>query len=260
MKKKQDIGIGTTFRSQHADGNPLWRVVKARGSGTWDCVVDETEFDWAGTRKVFGTEEISRSLASDAMWKDLQGRTEDFWTSVRPGQTLHYHDSFGRYVRGVVVDGKNREGRNALVMKPTALVGKWDRVMDLPHWSDAGFFREGGYHAKRIAEGGETFQPNPSSIWESSEFAHPRGEAAEIDPTKLPELDITPPPPTDEQVEAARLLAIVNEMQAALSSDFGSVKDFAEEYRRQIREVGRIFEESGFASGMDVEEDSRFRP
>jgi len=231
------VGIGTTFRSPYADGNPLWTVTKSRGNGTWDCVVAESEPDWAGVKKVFGTEEIVRALGMEQLWKDLSTAQADFWASRKPGEVLHYHDAFGRYVRGTVVEGIDRDGEPAMVLRPTALVGMWQDI-DLPRWNDAGFFHEGGYHVKKIASG-ETFQPNQSSIYESPDFVRPRGEAERIDPRSLPEIDLSHPEPTPAQAEAARLLAVLNDIRGALEVNH-RVTDFAAEYRRVLAEVQRI--------------------
>lgn len=255
MPSKHEIRIGTTFRSVHADSNPLWRVTKSRGAGTWDCIVDKSEPDWAGTRKVFGTEEIQRSLGMADFWESIQNGHRDFWKSRRPGETVHYHDSFGRYVRGVVVDGKDKDGRPARVMKPTALIGNWDG-WDLPRWSDAGFYRDGGYHVQKIREG-ETLQPSSGSMWESPDFSRPRGEAGSIDPTVLEPIDLAPPAPTPEQAEAARLLEVITAIRDVLKAPEGPrAEDFVAQYRRQIAEAGRIVAETDL--GDDVALDARF--
>lgn len=232
------VNIGTTFHYPYADGNPLWRVVKARGDGTWDCVVDQKEPDWAGTKKVFGSEEISRSISASAMWDRLADRHDDFWAGVKEGQTVHYHYGFGQYVRGVVVRGEHH-GKRGLVMRPVAVVGAW-REYDLPRWYDTGTYSE-GCHAVRMIAAGETMQPNSTSMLESADFVPPRGPTAGFDPTGVAPIDLTPPLPTPEQAETARLLGIVEAIRVAVSHKDGHpVTDFAEEYRSRIMEAARI--------------------
>lgn len=244
MANASDVKPGTKFRYHHADSNPLWRVKRSRGRGVWECEIDPSEPDYAGSVKVFGTEEIVQSLASAELWARLSSDNGDFWANRRIGETLHYHDSFGRFVRGEVVQGFDKEGRPAKVLKPSALVGDWHAV-DLPRWSDAGWFNEGGYHVKNIAAG-VTMQPHSGSIWESSDFRRPMGTASSIDPTALAPIDLSRPEPTERQAEAARLLEIVNSIRSAIASE-GAADDFAAKYRSQIADVVRIVAEAGLA-------------
>jgi len=238
MAVAKKIQTGTTFHSSFADGNPLWRVVKQRGEDTWDCVVDANEPDWAGTRKVFGGEEIRRCIAAEAMWNRFALRNADFWDSVKEGDTVHYHNAFGQFVRGEVVRDF-RDGKRTLAMRPTALVGAW-KDFDLPRWYDSGTYSEGCYNVRQIAEG-NTMQPNSSCMWESPDFSRPNGPAADIDPTVLEPIDLTPPEPTEAQAEAARLLGILESIRVAVSHKDGKqVTDFVEEYRERILEAARI--------------------
>lgn len=238
MSGNKAVTVGTKFHSAYADSSPLWRVVRERGGDTWDCVVDAENPDWAGTKKVFGGEEIRRSIAASAFWDSLADRSADFWGNLKEGQTVHYHNAFGQYIRGVAVRGESH-GRPAMVMRPTALVGAW-REYDLPRWSDAGFSSQ-GCHSVRMIASGETMQPNSGSMWESPEFSRPLGDAARIDPTALDPIDLSLPEPTPEQAEAARLLAIVEALRVAVSHKDGQrVADFSEEYRNRIMEAARI--------------------
>ncbi len=134
-------------------------------------------------------------------------------------------------------------------MKPTALVVEW-KDWDLPRWSDAGFYRNGGYHAQKIRDG-ETMQPNDGNMWESPYFSRPRGPAAEIDPTLMEPIDLAPPSPTPAQAEAAKLLEVINAIKEAVQFPEGvRIEDYAAEYRRQIAEAERIISE------MELDEDA----
>lgn len=235
------IATGTKFRSVYADSNALWRVVKSRGEGIWECRIDDSEPDWAGKMKLFSTEEIEQALRAALHYQGLVRGQTDFWASQELGTMLHYHDSFGRYVRGRVVDGLDNQGRRARVLKPFALVGAWG-VGDLPRWHDSGFASKGGYHVRKIAEG-ETFQPSPGSVWESPTFSGPMGPASRIDPTVLEPIDLSLPEPTPTQARAAKLLGVVNEVMDCLRiQDHASVTDYAETYSEMIVKAAEVLD------------------
>lgn len=251
MANSNNIRLGTTFRSPFADSRPLWRVVNKRSHDTFDCEVDRSEQDWAGHRKVFGAEEIVQAIRADKEFERQQRRRVDFWSERTPGETLHYHDGFGRFVRGVVVVGE-ADGRRTHVIKPTALVGDWER--DLPRWTDAGFLIEGGYWVRKIGEG-DTFQPHPSCIWESAEFAGAGGRAIS-DPTNLPANDLRVPQPTEDQAEAARLRDVMVRIKNVLGGDLQGIKNYPAEYRRRLDAVSKILSKTD----LECEEGPAFRP
>lgn len=206
----------TTFHSTYADSRPKWKVIKARGNDTWDCAVAEDSLDWAGTKKVFGGEEIRASIAHDKMWSNLVKAGDDWWASRKVGEVVHYHYGFGQWVRGVIVkDGKEMK------MRPSALVGAW-KNFDLPRFNRYGELVE-NYHAKKIAAG-ELMQPNDSNMFEGS-FTRRDG----IDPSTLPELSLEPTGEFDP--ELARLHKLHKEVVAALG-DYAY--DTAEEIRARI--------------------------
>src|SRR4051812_4406383 len=89
------VAIGQTFRYVHADSQPLWRVEKARGGNTWECVVTP-ESEWAGTRKVFGGEEILRSQQASAFWNEMHDTHDGWWAARKIGEIVHYHNGFGQ--------------------------------------------------------------------------------------------------------------------------------------------------------------------
>jgi hypothetical protein len=222
----------TTFHSIIADSNALWRVVAPRGANTWDCVVDAANPDYAGSKKVFGGEEIIRAVNQGKMWDELRTSNRDFWQSREIGEILHYEDFNNRWVRAVVVQGVDKDGKEAKVLLPTALVGKWAKF-DLPMWTDAGIYREGSYHVGKIAAG-ETFQPNESCIWE---YKQGTGQRISGDPRGMEEIDLSAPSPTDEQRAASILLKQIEAIRNTVSSSVAGVTDYPAYYQAQLQKV-----------------------
>lgn len=198
------IVVGKTeFRAIYADSNALWRVMKARGRGTYDCViVPEGEYsDYAGTPKVFGAEEIVRSIKL-ASFFDKSANDSDAWYNSLPlGAIIHYSNGFKEFVRCEVVMGKTVHTGDALVkcLKPIALVGEW-REWDLPRRLPTGEI-ERGYHAKNI-DAGETFRPHATSNYEHPKFSdRTRGP----DPRTLKPIALTLPELSKGDETKARL-------------------------------------------------------
>lgn len=126
-----------------------------------------------------------------AMAQIFRDRT-DWWEARAVGETVHYHNGFGQYVRGEIVE--TAEGK---VMKPTALVGPWAKS-DLPNRRIDGEVHY-PYHARKIMEG-ETMKPNATNMFENPDHTD-RG----VDPTKLDAIDLTVPEMNAEERELARL-------------------------------------------------------
>ena len=223
MRPPAPITPGMTFPYHLLDSNPLWRVVKHRGGDTWDCIVTDESLDYAGTHKVFGGEEIRRAKASEAMWNNLHNEHDSWWHARKIGETVHYSNGFGQFVRGRIIHEISEEfpdGRNVMVCE--ALVGKW-RAHELPHYDAAGQLQEGTY-ARYIREGGHTMQPNFSNMVEAVGVRD-----GEEDPLGMPAINLTSPTPTAEQAEAARLMAIRKEVLTALNlGDYDRDRPFSE--------------------------------
>lgn len=202
----------TKFRAIHADSNALWLVVGARGRDTYDCViVKEGEFsDYDGTRKVFGGEEIRRSIKMEQFWNKSFSDSDTWYNQLPLGAIVHYNNGFKNFVRCEVVRGTTVHTGDAIVtcLKPIALVGEW-REYDLPRRLPTGELVK-GYHAERI-EKGETFRPHTSSIYEGSTEPARFG----LDPRNLPALNLTVPEATTEEVEKLRLNTAIREIADA---------------------------------------------
>jgi hypothetical protein len=202
------VGVGTRFHSILMDGNPLWEVTRPRGKGVWEAKVVES-LDHLGTKKVFTTEGIRRSVGMERMFVASARDSNKFYAD-NLGKVIHYHNSFGQFVRCLVVMGTtvhNKEPHPCA--KPIALVGKWG-PNDLPKRLPNGEVRL-GYHAESIAKG-ECFEPHSSCIYE----AGGRSAQGHGDPAGMPEIDLSVPPITSEQEKQARLWKATEAARAAL--------------------------------------------
>lgn len=188
------VKIGTTFKSTFADGRADWKVVRARGRGTWDCEITSPDFE--GRQKVFSTEEIAAERRMDRMWADLSSDHDRWWADRLVGETLHYSNGFGQYVRGIVVANN---GKKELL--PTAMVGAW-KEHELPGRRADGEVRT-SYQATKIAEKA-SWQPSHTCMFE----AEPEKYATRGDPRTMEPIDLTVPPATPEQEVTIRLNAI----------------------------------------------------
>ncbi len=203
------VKTGTLFHYTHADSRPQWRVVKPRGAGTWECVVTEDDLDWAGTRKVFGSEEIARALSMDAFWERTARASQDFWASRRVGEIVHYHEGFGLFFRLRIVS--TPQGFKGV---PIAMVGKII-PNDRPRRGYTGAVI-GDRYAKRLAEA-EPMSPHESHMYESDSFSRKGLD----DPRTLEPIDFTPPEPSIPDCEAMLLDEVRSRLQAALQPQGG---------------------------------------
>ena len=213
------VTIGMTFPATYADSIPVWKVTKHRGGNSYDCVV--VSDDWTGTKKVFGGEEILAAKRSQEFYQEMADEHDTFWNNQTVGATVHYHNGFGSFVRGVIVveDGEKK-------MRPTALVGKW-AAYDLPRIDAAGNFQE-SYHARQIREG-TLMQPNYSNMVEAVGVRD-----GETDPRGQPEIDLAVPNRTPEQVEAHRLDMIHDQVLTFLQISDGDERPYSERVREAL--------------------------
>lgn len=152
--------------------------------------------------------EVKRMVAWDDSWHHAtHDVNEDFYGSLTVGQIVHYHDSFGRFVRCEVVSAPGWKsklgtpGVAGIALKPIALIGNW-AAYDLPQRMNNGEIRL-GYHAENIADG-ELMQPHAGNIFENPTFK--AGTAfADIDPRTMDPIDLTLPPPTAAEERLATL-------------------------------------------------------
>lgn len=175
--------------------------------------------------------EVRRMVEWEDSWKRASTEPNDvFYGSLVPGQIVHYHNSFGQFVRCEVVAADridsvrgNEPTLHGVALKPIALVGHVKRGKESP-WKnevggtdgwfehdlysrDAGGEVHFGYHARQVFEG-KLMQPHASNMYEYADFHDRLG----IDPTKMPPIDLTPPPMTAEQEEIAPLARAASEI------------------------------------------------
>ena len=194
--------VGTKFRSTYADGNPEWTVIRKSGPN-WLCRI-EADIDWQGQEKVFMPSEIQKSLAMSSMFTGMQQQNAGFYQSLTPGDTVHYNNGHGCFVRCVVIrqDMENK-------LKPIAMVGEW-KFNDLPTRRQDGSICYN--HYPQMMEDHGLFVPNASNIWEN----RPTHE----DPRQLPAIDLSVPDMTMEEERVARKWQKIAEVQQACSDGF----------------------------------------
>jgi hypothetical protein len=209
------VSKGTKFRATYADGNPEWVVTAKAGRDAWKCKVTD-DADWGGVVKLFSTEEIRRSLAWVNMFEESRSKTKGFYADAALGSTVHYHNSFGAYVRCEVVMGvtTHSKGKPVKCLKPVALVGNW-KSFDLPRRNPDGSTYL-GYHAGCI-EKGSCFEPDAACVWESPTYH--RDPHHSNDPTKMLALDLSVPNMTPAESGRARLESLRASVKAALEAD-----------------------------------------
>ncbi len=222
------VKVGTIFNSAHADSISEWKVVNSRGGKSWDCeIISE---DWSGHRKVFGTEEILGAIHRTAMYKEIGSESDNWWSKRVLGETVHYHDSFGRFVRGVIIehDGEKQ-------MQPTALVGAW-KPHDLPMRARDGSVRY-SYSVMKILFPDEKspMRPHSSNMYESSSF----GRKDQFpDPRNEPACDLSDPPALEgEDAKLARFEKARMDISKLVGEGYANPEQTLIEARKLIDEA-----------------------
>lgn len=210
MSSKIVVGQ-TTFRDTVMDYNPIFRVVEKKAGGVYRCVSEDDD-GYGGVERFFSAAQIKSKVQWESTIDSLFNRSDDFWSTVELGRTLHYHNGFGEFVRGVVVihDGKRQ-------FKPTALVGKWSE-RDLPRrGSDGEIYYP--YHAKRVVFGGEDapWRPNDGCVWEAPGFAR-QGQLD--DPTTMEPIDLSVPEPTPEEAAEQAKERLIKQIAEVISTRY----------------------------------------
>jgi hypothetical protein len=193
--QRKRVSVGMTFFAIYADSRPEWTVIKRRGNGAWDCVIKED--DWTGAKKVFGSEEILAAVREDTFFNNLVNATGDWWNQRKIGEILHYHNSFGQYVRGRVIDDNGEKK-----LQPIALVGPW-KTYDLPRRMADGSISY-PYHAEKIINQTGAWQPSHTNMFEHPDFSGPVVHQR-IDPRVAPAIDLSVADMNDDAKEIARL-------------------------------------------------------
>jgi hypothetical protein len=209
------VKLGTKFRYNYADGNPLWVVTAKRGRGTWIATVTDSDEDWAGTTKTFSSEEITASINMANYWKKSGNDSNRFFSSLEPGSIVHYDNGFQNYVRCQVT--------NTYDLLPIALVGDW-KPYDLPSRGADGSIHL-GYHAGNI-KAGKTFKPHASNLYEF------RDKPTDKDPRQWVPVCLELPPASDEELELAIKYRKLKRIQDTINLDIHPDSIFA-----QLKEI-----------------------
>lgn len=204
------VKVGTTFRSIIGDCDAEWRVVGERGWGAYNCVVTDETPEYSGTYRAFGVEEIENAVAYSDAIKRMFDDNDTWWNDRRLGETIHYHNGFGEYVRGIVV---KKAGKKTFM--PMALVGNWNS-RDLPRRKENGEVVYGHHAAKiRFPSHNSCWRPSTTCIFEHPEFVGDRNN----DPTVMTEIDLSDPPKlTGHAAEKAKFHQLLDTVADTLSA------------------------------------------
>jgi len=203
------IKAGLTFRAHYADSNPKWEVIKSLG-GSWLCRITKDELDYAGTEKSFLSSEILQSISFAEYFTKALDKDADYLQNQKPGTILHYHNSFGSYVRKEIV---LHEGRKKL--KSIALVGNWSKN-DLPSRQQNGEIYH-PYHVKQILEQELTDRVNGTSIYENPSFVKPGGSNNSFDPRKCDPISLDLPPLEGDAKTSTELWTLLERVQEKIN-------------------------------------------
>jgi hypothetical protein len=224
------IGSGTRFHSVIADGNPEWEIIRSRGRGVWEakCLGE----DYAGTIRVFTTEQVKHSVGMKLAFERSVDENAKFYASLQLGQIVHYDNGFQNWIRCRVVMGSTVHNKSShKCLQPIALCGNWQKF-DLPRRRENGEADLG--HSARMVINGECFEPNYGCIYESG---HWRGFKDSPDPATLAPIDLSVPEMSPEKAAEAKLWRAIQEARDTLSSNSRDPKEILEAALRIIQRV-----------------------
>ena len=131
---------------------------------------------------------------------------EDFYSSLKVSEIVHYDNGFNSFVRCKVVRENNEN-----VLLPIGLVGNWEPY-DLPKRARDGSINW-GYQVRNIREA-KTFAPHFSNIYEGSESRRNRS----INPIKLNPIDVSGPAEMDsKENKEAQLWKTIGDIHKVLN-------------------------------------------
>ena len=215
LAKQRGELVGRYVTHPHADGQAVYVITDQSGKSVtvgWVDVDDAWVLPAWGKKARIPTSKAQQLIGAREFYDNLANDSGDWWASRKVGETVHYHNGFGTWVRGVIV---NENGENR--MRPTALVGPW-KQFDLWTRSATGEIRW-GYHVERIKTG-ETFKPHASNMFEN-------GWNRDGNPTKLTPLEFTPPEMDANEEKLARLMKFREKVLEALNPKLPSDKEQA---------------------------------
>lgn len=179
-----------------ADGKPAALIHLPYGDGWHSRTV-------SGMSKKAVLDLIKSNEAMDGFWDRAQKAREGFWESQKVGDIVHYHNSFGQFVRGEIVE---HEGKKQ--MKSIALVGDW-KGYDLPQRNADGSIRY-SYNAKKVLEG-DIWQPSDSCVYEAPSYSE-SNNSRYGDPREMPAIDLTLPEMDAEEIARANREVLIKKV------------------------------------------------
>lgn len=160
--------VGETVKWSAADGYAVYIITKQRPLTLKHVALGDAYQTNGATIRGFRLQDAKAQVESDRKWKayaDERRRThKDFYEGLNVGAVVHYHNSFGQFVRCQVViapvatDGHGSFKKGDKVLKQVALVGNW-RAHDL---------HPDSYHRRSIREG-TLMRPGAQNVYECSE-------------------------------------------------------------------------------------------
>lgn len=163
------VKVGDTFAADYCDGRYQWTVDEVIDGRVVLASSDDATRDWGIDQKAWTVKDVETSRELEAKYRNVTQDSDDFWDRQELGTTLHYHNGFGEYVRGIVksVDGVK-------LLDPIAMVGDWTH-----HWE---------YTWAKLVKGDGAWHPHASFIYESGATAAKHGAD---DPRTMEPLDFT---------------------------------------------------------------------
>jgi len=205
---KGDDLTGAVVQFQVADGYAVYVVSKTSPLTLRHVPYGDTYQANEATIRGVNKDTVRKELRWRLSFEKMGDSNKDFYASLKVGQTVHYHNSFGAWVRCTVVRGESvhSEGVEQNVLKPVALVGDW-RSFDLPRRNADGSVTL-GYHAESVVEG-KVMTPHESCVWESGKMG-----SRHADPTGLAPISLEVPAMSKEEEENAALWRRVDRLRA----------------------------------------------
>jgi hypothetical protein len=229
--QRMDVAKGMRFRSAYADSNALWEVKSHSGGGVWQCEIVDEPFeidgrtfsgDYAGVVQPFNARAISAAVAREQSMQAHFDAADDWFAGRELGETVHYCDGFGQFVRCEVVIGneQNLDAYNAdslmgqKVLQPVALVGDWNE----PVKRDLDGSVRPGYHAQKILEGTGAWRPSTTCVYEAPDCSEQYRAEGKVDPRTLEPVSLQVPELTEHEKRQAMKWAQVQAVRDAVSA------------------------------------------
>jgi hypothetical protein len=214
--KAADTDIGRYIRYPVADGYAYYLIEELVGRRARVKLVeigDEYRAPVWGNGRWISLELAQRFLALRDEEDAAIDKADAWWTALKPGEVVHYHNGFNQWVRGIIVG--HEDGEKAML--PTAMLGAW-LSHDLPVRLDDGSAYLPTY-PRRIKEG-EKMRPHASNMLEYPEFGR---DWQFKDPREMAPVSLAIPPMTPERHRLAKAAKTVQQslslIDRAMSSE-----------------------------------------